>query len=634
MQFSIHNILKKYWGYDSFRPKQENIINSVLTKKDTIALLPTGGGKSLCYQVPGMVIEGLTIVISPLIALMNDQVENLNSKNIRAIALTSELSEKEMDLELDKCVNGETKFLYISPEKLKNHLVKTRIPLMNVALLAVDEAHCISQWGHDFRPSYLEISTIRDLIPETPILALTATATNIVLKDISKYLNLEKSEVFQTSFKRDNLAFWVLKEEDKFYRLFQILNKVKGSTVIYVRNRRKTKEISSILNKHGIKSTFYHAGLEKDQKNKRQLQWMKGEVRAIVATNAFGMGIDKPDVRLVVHMDLPDSPEAYFQEAGRAGRDTKKAFAIMLFNDSDVENLKSFHLNNLADKEIVSDILSRLYKNYKIAKNNEDYNLYPFNLPEFVFKNQLNFIKTYNAINILQKEDVISVTNTSSIYSKIMFVVGNDYLFQYKDKNEYLGIFITLLLRSYGGLSDDYVKINEYNFASKNNISQQLVRNNLLRLKKDGIIKYEPSQKGQKIKFLLPRNEKYIIGSISKSIETRNERLKNRIKAIINYAENSKECRNHQMLQYFDQKKGKECGLCDVCVSKKEKQIYSINIEKEIINLLKKDNFSSREIVGFLKKDDKLILNTISYLLETNVIEIKSNNKYSLKEYR
>ncbi len=631
MPNSIHNILKKYWGYDNFRPKQEEIITSILQGKDTVALLPTGGGKSICYQVPGMASDGITIVISPLIALMKDQVEALNSRNISAIALTSELSTEETDTELDNCVYGGIKFLYISPEKLKNEIVQTRISLMNVALVAVDEAHCISQWGHDFRPSYLDISTIRNLIPNTPILALTATATNLVLKDIYKYLELKNPKTYQTSFKRDNLSFWVVNEDDKIYRLLRALNKNKGCAIVYVRNRKKTKEISDTLNNNGIKSTFYHAGLDKVEKTKRQHQWMNNDVRVIVSTNAFGMGIDKPDVRTVIHLDLPDSPEAYFQEAGRAGRDGKKAFAIIIYNQTDVDNLISFHLNNLADKHIVANVLSLLYKKYRIANNTEDENLYDFNLAEFSNKNNLNIIQTYNAINILNKEGIIVTTNASSSLSKVKFIVSNDYLFEYKEKIEYLGIFATSLLRTYGGITDDYVKINEYNFASKFKTTQQQVHSNLLRLQKDGIIKYIPSKKGQQIKFIVPRNEKYIIGRISKSIKNRNDVIRNRVYAMIAYTENNKVCRNHQMLKYFDQDLVEECGICDVCLSKKKLKLADKStIEKRILDLLLIEEKSSREISLEINASDEEVLKAIKLLLEEQKIKINSNNKYGL----
>jgi ATP-dependent DNA helicase RecQ len=630
MPNSIHNILKEYWGFDNFRPKQEEIINSVLQGKDTIALLPTGGGKSICYQVPGMVSDGITIVISPLIALMKDQIEALNSRNITAIALTSELNEKETDKELDNCVYGEIKFLYISPEKLKNEIVKTRISLMNVSLVAVDEAHCISQWGHDFRPSYLEIANIRNIIPNTPILALTATATSLVLKDINKFLELKNYKTFQTSFKRDNLSFWVVNEEDKNFRLLRALNKNKGSAIVYVRNRRKTKEISDLLNNNGISATFYHAGIDKVEKTNRQHQWMNNEIRVIVSTNAFGMGIDKPDVRTVIHLDLPDSPEAYFQEAGRAGRDGKKAFAIMIYNQDDVDNLKSFHLSNLANKQIVANVLSLLYKNYRIANNSEDENLYPFNLAEFAHKNNLHLVKTYNAINLLVKEGIIMVSNSSSTLSKVKFIVNNDYLFKYKEKIEYLGIFATSLLRTYGGITDDYVNINEYNFASKTKTSQQQVTNNLLRLQKDGIIKYIPTRKGQQIKFIVPRSEKYIIGRISKSIAKRNKVIENRIEAMISYSKNNTICRNQQMLKYFDQDLGEECGMCDVCLSKKSKRVSISNTETNILNLLKQQNISSREISFLLNETDKNVLKAIQYLLEDGKIKVTKGNKYSL----
>jgi ATP-dependent DNA helicase RecQ len=630
MPNSIHNILKEYWGFDNFRPKQEEIINSVLQGKDTIALLPTGGGKSICYQVPGMVSDGITIVISPLIALMKDQIEALNSRKITAIALTSELNEKETDKELDNCVYGEIKFLYISPEKLKNEIVKTRISLMNVSLVAVDEAHCISQWGHDFRPSYLEIANIRNIIPNTPILALTATATSLVLKDINKFLELKNYKTFQTSFKRDNLSFWVVNEEDKNFRLLRALNKNKGSAIVYVRNRRKTKEISDLLNNNGISATFYHAGIDKVEKTNRQHQWMNNEIRVIVSTNAFGMGIDKPDVRTVIHLDLPDSPEAYFQEAGRAGRDGKKAFAIMIYNQDDVDNLKSFHLSNLANKQIVANVLSLLYKNYRIANNSEDENLYPFNLAEFAHKNNLHLVKTYNAINLLVKEGIIMVSNSSSTLSKVKFIVNNDYLFKYKEKIEYLGIFATSLLRTYGGITDDYVNINEYNFASKTKTSQQQVTNNLLRLQKDGIIKYIPTRKGQQIKFIVPRSEKYIIGRISKSIAKRNKVIENRIEAMISYSKNNTICRNQQMLKYFDQDLGEECGMCDVCLSKKSKRVSISNTETNILNLLKQQNISSREISFLLNETDKNVLKAIQYLLEDGKIKVTKGNKYSL----
>jgi len=629
MPNSIQNILKKYWGYNNFRPKQEDIINSVLQNKDTVALLPTGGGKSICYQVPGMARDGITIVISPLIALMKDQIESLNSRNITAIALTSELNITETDAELDNCIYGGVKFLYISPEKLKNEIVQIRISLMNVSLVAVDEAHCISQWGHDFRPSYLEISTIRKIIPATPILALTATATSLVLKDIYKYLEIKKQNTYQTSFRRDNISFEVENEEDKYFRLIRVLNKNKGSSIVYVRNRRKTKEISELLNSNNITATYYHAGIDKADKNLRQKRWMKNEVRVIVSTNAFGMGIDKPDVETVIHLDLPDSPEAYFQEAGRAGRNGKKSLAIMIVNKNDVDNLRSFHLSNLANKQIVANTLNILYRKYRIANNFEDQNIYDFNLPEFTHKNNLHLIKTYNAINILSKEGIIIILNSSSTLSKIMFVVDNDYLLGYNERKKYLAIFATLLLRTYGGITDDFVKFNEYNFASKNKLSLAQVRSNLLKLQSDGIIRYYPSNKGQQIKFIVPRNEKYIIGRISKSIENRNNIIKDRIEAMVGYSKNNKVCRNQQMLEYFNQNIEEKCGICDVCLKNKNIVIETSCIRKKIIKILDKENASSREISLLINEPDEYILKTISILLEEGEIEVNDDSRYS-----
>ena len=628
---TTQQILIKYWGYSTFRPLQEDIIDSVLSGKDTLALMPTGGGKSICFQIPSLKLEGLCIVVTPLIALMKDQVQQLKKRGISAIAIYSGMHPKEIDIALDNCAYGDVKFLYVSPERLETELFQERLKKINVSLIAVDEAHCISQWGHDFRPSYLEIATIRKIIPNTPILALTATATNLVLKDIYKFLELKNYETYQTSFKRDNLSFWVVNEEDKNFRLLRALNKNKGSAIVYVRNRRKTKEISDVLNNNGITATFYHAGIDKVEKTNRQHQWMNNKIRVIVSTNAFGMGIDKPDVRTVIHLDLPDSPEAYFQEAGRAGRDGKKAFAIMIYNQSDVDNLKSFHLSNLANKQIIANVLSMLYKNYRIANNSEDENLYPFNLAEFAHKNNLHLVKTYNAINILSKEGIIAISNSSSTLSKVRFIVNSDYLFNYKEKIEYLGIFATSLLRTYGGITDDYVNINEYNFASKINTSQQQVTSNLLRLQKDGIIKYIPARKGQQIKFIVPRSEKYTIGRISKSIAKRNKVIENRIASMISYSKNNTVCRNQQMLEYFNQDLGEECGMCDVCLSKKAKRSNIFNLEANILNLLKKQDSSSREMSLVLKETDQDILKAIKYLLENSKIKITKENKYRLE---
>ena len=642
---TIHSVLKEKWGYDNFRPKQESIINSVLGGNDTIALLPTGGGKSICYQVPGIYKGGITIVISPLIALMKDQVESLVSRGINAIALTSELNEKETDIELDNCVNGDVDFLYISPEKLKNKLLKYRLPLMNVSLIAVDEAHCISQWGHDFRPSYLDIFNIRNIIPNVPLLALTATATKPVLKDISKYLELRKENTFQTSFERDNVSFWVLKEEDKFFRLNKILAKIfgkpnsqdsfsnkGGSAIVYVRNRRKTKEISDVINKFGFSATFYHAGVDKLDKTKRQQQWMNNKIKVIVATNAFGMGIDKPDVRLVVHMDLPDSPEAYFQEAGRGGRDGNKSYAISIFNQSDIDNLRSFHIKNLSDKYQVKNVLKLLYKEFKIAINTANFTKYSFNLTQFVHQNSLNFYVTYNAITILNKEGVISLSSSNDLESKIWFKVSTLYLFSYKDNNEYLNSFIDAILRNYGGVTDDYIKVNEYNFGKRNKISTDSVRKNFMKLHKDGIISYIPSSKGQQITFLEPRNVKSTIGRIAKSIEIRNLRIVDRVESMIAYAKNNSDCRNHQMLDYFGQDKGKECGFCDVCISKKKAITYSVEIENSILETIGKRAHSSRELALKFNYDENLIISALVLLLEKQKIFVNDESRYVLVE--
>lgn len=585
------DILKQYWGYDSFRDLQEDIIESVCQGKDTLGLMPTGGGKSITFQVPALAMDGVCIVITPLIALMKDQVQHLRERNILATAIYSGMSHNEILTALENCVYGNYKFLYVSPERIGTELFIAKVKAMKVCLITVDESHCISQWGYDFRPSYLKIADIRHILRGVPVLALTATATPAVVKDIQEKLEFEKENVFSMSFERKNLAYVVRHAEDKKGELLHILRSLRGCAIVYVRNRNKTKEISDELNKEGITSIYYHAGMDNAVKDLRQKKWQSGEYRVMVATNAFGMGIDKSDVRLVVHIDLPDSPEAYFQEAGRAGRDGKKAYAVALYSSHD----KSILTKRIADTFPPKDYIYKVYEDlqyyYQIAVGDGEGRMLEFNLEDFCRRFKFFPVPADSALKILSQAGYIEYTEAQDNSSRLLFIVGREELYMLHEMGEQSERLIQTILRSYTGVFTDYTFISEATLAVRCNMTTDQVYHHLVMFARRGIVSYIPHKKIPHIIYTLPRIEQKRIGIPEEVYEVRRERFEKRIKAIIEYATSDNNCRSRMLLRYFGEKNEHNCGICDVCLQKKKKSSalsaseYN-SIRAEVIRLL------------------------------------------------
>ena len=627
-------ILKKYWGFDSFKYPQEVVISNVLKQKDTVALLPTGGGKSICFQVPTMINDGVCVVISPLIALMNDQVKNLLKKDIKAVALTSKLSQDEIITIFDNIQFGNYKFLYLSPEKLQSEFIQEKLKQLNIQLIAVDEAHCISEWGHDFRPSYLNINILRDFNSSVPIIALTATATKKVLDDIIKNLDLNEPKVVKKSFFRKNLAYQIFDVEDKIYKLQQILNKVKGVKIIYTNTRRKTVEISAKLNALGYKSNFYHGGMSIDEKIIAYENWLSEKTPIIVATNAFGMGIDKPNVRAVIHLNLPQSIENYVQEAGRGGRDEKKAFAIILKNRTDVFDAETLLQKTIPTVAIIKKVYFNLNQYFQISLGEIPLENYEFNITDFCKTYKLPITLTYNALKVLDKESILLLDESFNRKSTVKFIVNNTEVFNYCDKNPSKNNLIKLLLRSYGGIFESPKAINETYISTNLSISKSQLINDLKTLHKDKIIAFYNANSNTQIRFLVPREDNRTINMISSNIEQRNRLKFDKTKKLIAFIQNDNICRSRQLLSYFDEKNTESCGICDVCINQKKskEKVDTKTISKEIIHLLKKyKELSSKEIVEQVDALEKDILISLQILLEKNIITLTSHNKYSIK---
>jgi ATP-dependent DNA helicase RecQ len=577
-------ILKQYWGYDAFRPLQAEIIQSVLEGRDTLALMPTGGGKSLCFQVPALMSEGICIVISPLIALMQDQVEQLKRRGISAVGIFSGMHKNQIDIALDNCIYGDIKFLYVSPERLQTKLFIERAKQMKINLLAIDEAHCISQWGYDFRPPYMKIAEFRALIPKVPMIALTATATQEVRADILGRLEMVNPQIFQQSFARANLSYSAFKEDDKERRLMKILQNVQGSGVVYVRNRRRTQEVSDMLNKYGVQATFYHAGLNAQERTKRQENWIKNRVRVIVATNAFGMGIDKPDVRTVVHLDLPETLEAYYQEAGRAGRDGEKAYTVALYNQNDVDVLEKNVLASYPPLELVRRVYQSLGNSYQLAVGSGEFNSFDFDLLEFQNRFNLPPTDTYFALKILENQGFIQLSESlKGNGSKVMFLVDNRELYDFQLRNPKHDSFIKLLLRMYGGeLFGMFLSISEANIAKVFLIPVDEVEGILATLDKFKILVYDRQKDKPYLTFLTPRFDIRELPLQEAEIAERKKRDLQKARAVKHYVEQPNRCRTQLLLEYFDEITDAECGICDNCLKKKKQQKVVIENKSEI----------------------------------------------------
>jgi ATP-dependent DNA helicase RecQ len=634
----IHQILKKYWGYDSFRPLQEDIIRSVIDGKDTLALLPTGGGKSLCFQVPAMAMEGLCVVVSPLIALMKDQVSNLESRGIPSRFIVSGMTNKEIDSVIDACIKGKIKFLYVSPERLLSRSFKLNLPRFKVSLIAVDEAHCISQWGYDFRPPYLKIAELRTFFPKVPVIALTATATPQVVDDIQERLAFKKKHVFKKSFSRPNLAYIVMEEENKLNKLIAITKGVGGSGVVYVRNRKRTKEIADYIKRKGFTADHYHAGLTTSQRDTRQIAWIKDQVQVMVATNAFGMGIDKPNVRFVVHLDLPDSPEAYFQEAGRGGRDEKKAYAVMLFSQKDIENLKERVRVSFPEKDFIAKVYNTLGNYLRIAPGTGENTEHNFDLNEFCTYYKLPFLETYFALKILQLSEYLDLPEEPEKNSKVCFLMNRNELYNFQIKYAQYDPIIKFILRSYPGVVDHHKFIDEKQIALKTHYAEDDIRIALRHLHKTNVLDYIEAD--GKIRLSLIRD--FVHPSYFKlskeSYEYRKEQAIWRMDNMINYVSSTHKCRSRLLVEYFGETDSQDCGHCDVCLEHKKSDMTKEQEDKlieTICVLISEKSLSLDQILSAIRTSDKdKAVKTIRNLVDNQIIITDSDEKFRLNKNR
>ena len=628
MTDDYRKILKDYWGYDNFRGIQEDIIRSIGSGRDTLGLMPTGGGKSITFQIPAMAKDGLCIVITPLIALMKDQVRNLRDRGIKAIAIYSGMTREEIIIALENCIFGNYKFLYISPERLDTEIFRIKLRSMKVSMITVDESHCISQWGYDFRPAYLKISEIRNLLPGVPVLALTATATPEVVKDIQQRLAFKEENVFRMSFERKNLAYIVRRTESKQEELLHILKHVDGSAIVYAHNRKRTKEYSQLLNENGITATFYHAGLSNDTKDQRQKSWVKGETRVMVATNAFGMGIDKPDVRLVVHVDIPDSPEAYFQEAGRGGRDGKKAYAVLLYARSDKATLKKRITDTFPEKDYIRTVYEHLNYYYQMAMGDGLGCTREFNIDEFC-RNFKHFpIQVDSALKILTRAGYLEYTDEQDNNSRLMFTLTKEELYRIHETSPETEKLINIILRSYTGVFTEYAYINEETLSLRTGMTRQQVYDTLISLTRRRILHYIPGKKTPYIIYTRERQEADRLIFTKEVYEDRKESFIRRIEAMTEYAETEDKCRSRMLLLYFGEKNEHNCGQCDVCLSSHSsgiKQGVFDEISRAIEETLKEKDMTTSALMEKLESYDKEnVTKVLSYLLAEEIIHQKN----------
>lgn len=620
-------ILKQYWGYDSFRDLQEEIITSIGEGKDTLGLMPTGGGKSITFQVPALAQSGLCIVITPLIALMKDQVQNLRKRGIKALAIYSGMTRQEIVTALENCIFGDYKFLYISPERLDTEIFRIKLRSMKVSMITVDESHCISQWGYDFRPAYLKIAEIRELLPGVPVLALTATATPEVVKDIQSRLNFREENVFRMSFERKNLAYIVRKTDNKTGELLHILKRIDGSAIIYVRNRRRTKEITELLMQEGITADFYHAGLDNAVKDLRQKRWQNGEIRVMVATNAFGMGIDKPDVRIVLHIDLPDSPEAYFQEAGRAGRDGLKAYAVILYAKSDKMTLHKRVADTFPEKEYILQVYEHLQYYYQMAMGDGFQCIREFNLEEFCRKFKYFPVPVDSALKILTQAGYLEYTDEQDNASRILFTIRRDELYKLREMGTEAETLIQTILRSYTGVFTDYAYISEDTLAIRTGLTRQQIYNILVTLTKRRIVDYIPHKKTPYIIYTRERLELRYLHIPASVYEERKARYETRIKAMEEYVTSESVCRSRMLLRYFGEKNEHNCKQCDVCLNRHETDCLPEDsfreMRKQILELLTRKSLPPAGIANAIEAEREDISRVIQYLLEEGELKMQ-----------
>ena len=625
-------LLEEYWGFTSFKSLQEDIIQSVLNGKDTVALLPTGGGKSLCFQIPALVNDGICIVISPLVALMSDQVKNLKQKGIKALSIMGGISFDELRTTLDNAIYGNYKFLYLSPERLQQEMVQNAIRLMNVNSIAIDEAHCISQWGNDFRPSYKNIKILRELHPLVPIIALTATATPSVLADTIEELKLELPAVFQDSFTRKNLSYQVFKVDDKLYRVEQLLKANTGSAIVYVRSRKSAVETSNHLNTLGISSNFYHGGITPAEKNKRLEAWRSNRVSTMVATNAFGMGIDHPNVRFVIHIQLPESLESYYQEAGRAGRDGANASAVILYTNYDQDLVKKQFIDSLASAKDLKFIYRKLSNYFQVSYGEGEFQQFSFSFTDFCSTYELNTLLGYNALNALDRLGIIQLSKEFGRKSTIRFLVKTEQLLSYFDKDVTASVVGKTILRLYGGIFETPTTINMELITSKTGLKVPAIISVLKQMERDQLIELSLHITDASITFLVPREDDKTINIIAKEVTTLNDKKTKQVQAVVTYIENDKDCRNVQLVNYFGENTTERCGICSVCtaensaITKQEVQ----QISKQIRVLLKEGEMNSREISEKLTFAEAKVVKVLQLMLDAGRVLLTKDNKFKL----
>ena len=622
-------ILQKFWGYPSFRPLQEDIVDSVMAGKDTLALLPTGGGKSICFQVPAMAMEGLCLVVTPLIALMKDQVAHLVERGIPAAAIYSGMHPDQLELTYNQAVFGRLKFLYVSPERLQTDVFVEAVKRMKVCLLAVDESHCISQWGYDFRPPYLKIADIRPYMPKTPVLALTATATAKVVDDIQLRLGFKHKNVFQSSFERKNVTYNVLHEADKYGVLRRKLDAMTdGSAIVYVRNRKRTQVIADWLNSVGISATFYHAGLDAKVRDERQDLWMMGKVRIMVATNAFGMGIDKPDVRLVIHMDLPDSLEAYFQEAGRAGRDLKPSEASLLISPADVKKLLEDLSHSFPELERIKLIYNALGNYFNIPVGAGKDTSYPLVISEFANRYGFSVVEVFHTLKILEKEGFLVLSDSFDEPSKVMIKASRDDIYGFQVNNPQYGDLIMCMLRNLPGVMTEFVRVNEEVLAKKAGLTAEKTLEQLKTLDAYNLLSYAPRNDKPHVLFLTEFVDTKYFNLSRENYHDRKRNAEERVRAVVGFVNNDEECRSVQLLRYFNEKANETCGRCDVCRRKSSGLVDYQSIENRLVSMVSESSKPIGEVVAQCRDyDEGMVLDSIRFLIDNGVLQLGKDGR-------